>query len=394
MKNKKISLKKLITNINEKVIIINKLAINQKTTINNLKGSISTLQPRLKEKFNKLSNNTISNYKQIIDSLEFQRFNPKKKFQNLQNYIEKVSVRDKRDIVLKPSTIWSKYILSSLLATSAFSVAWLAIAKTEEIIIVQGKLEPITNGVVSVQMPLEGIAQEILVEEGEYVEKNQILMKLDTDINKSKQKLLNKNQIINQEIYSKLKLLEEEGAVSKIRLLQQELKLTEIENQIERNEIILSLQEIRSPISGLIFDLQPQQTGFVGRSSEMIMKIVPINELLAKVEIDSSKIGFVSPGKPVDISIDSFPASDFGIISGTLTKIGSDALPPDPSLQKGYRYPAKIKLNSQNLELKNGTKLKLQTGMSLTANIKLRKVSYLQLLLGTFQSKKDSLRSL
>ena len=36
----------------------------------------------------------------------------------------------------------------------------------------------------------------------------------------------------------------------------------------------------------------------------------------------------------------------------------------------------------------------LQVGMSLTANIKLRKVSYLQLLLGEFQDKAESLQRL
>ena len=62
--------------------------------------------------------------------------------------------------------------------------------------------------------------------------------------------------------------------------------------------------------------------------------------------------------------------------------------------QTEHRYPAKIKLSSQKLELKSGQNLPLQPGMSLTANIKLRKVSYLQMLLGGFRDKADSLRQL
>jgi len=38
--------------------------------------------------------------------------------------------------------------------------------------------------------------------------------------------------------------------------------------------------------------------------------------------------------------------------------------------------------------------LPLQVGMSLRASIKLRKVSYLQLLLGSFKDKADSLRKI
>ena len=54
--------------------------------------------------------------------------------------------------------------------------------------------------------------------------------------------------------------------------------------------------------------------------------------------------------------------------------LNDDALPPD-ELHKTYRYPANIRLNSQQFKLKDGSKLPLQVGMSPTANIKLRKVS-------------------
>ena len=53
-----------------------------------------------------------------------------------------------------------------------------------------------------------------------------------------------------------------------------------------------------------------------------------------------------------------------------------------------------IYLDDQQLRLKSGSSLPLQVGMSLTANIKLRKVSYLQLLLGEFQDKAESLQRL
>ena len=63
-------------------------------------------------------------------------------------------------------------------------------------------------------------------------------------------------------------------------------------------------------------------------------------------------------------------------------------------MRQEYKFPAVIQLNSQQLQLSSGKALPLQVGMSLTANIKLRSVSYLQLLLNTFQSKTDSLREL
>jgi hemolysin D len=113
------------------------------------------------------------------------------------------------------------------------------------------------------------------------------------------------------------------------------------------------------------------------------------------VEVPSRDIGFVRVGMPADISIDSFPATDFGVLEGTVKSVGSDALAPDQQEQRDeYRYPTTITLSSQQLKIKSGRALPLQVGMSLTANIKLRKVTYLQLLLGSFQDKADSLREI
>ena len=58
-------------------------------------------------------------------------------------------------------------------------------------------------------------------------------------------------------------------------------------------------------------------------------------------------------------------------IRGEITEF-MEQLFPDPSLNTGYRFPANIKLETQNLILKNGQSLPLQAGMSITANIKLR----------------------
>ena len=96
-------------------------------------------------------------------------------------------------------------------------------------------------------------------------------------------------------------------------------------------------------------------------------------------------------GRALRITIDSFPSNDFGVVEGTVKSFGSDALPPDEQ-HKTYRFPAMIALNTQQLKLKSGKSLPLQVGMSLTANIKLRKVTWLQLLLGEFKDKTDSLK--
>ncbi len=322
-------------------------------------------------------------------------FNPSFLIQTLQDKLEKNVKTGNEEVVLKQSKHWAQLITWGLMGGTAMGFLWLAIAKTEEIVIATGKLEPI-KGVIEVQMPLEGVAEKILVKEGQKVSEGETLIKLDTNISEAKYNARRKSLFINQEILRKLKILEKEGAVAGLQVLQQENKIAELNSQLKESEVILKYQEIKSPVNGFVFDLKPKSPGFVARSSEPVLKIVPNDKLQALVEIPSQSIGFVSVGKKADISIDSFPASDFGVVEGVVKRIGSDALPPEPSQGKGYRFPAIINLNTQYLKLKTGKKLELplQAGMSMTANIKLRKVSYLQLLLTNFSDKADSLREL
>tara|TARA_B100000579_G_scaffold318257_1_gene267787 strand:+ start:12607 stop:13716 length:1110 start_codon:yes stop_codon:yes gene_type:complete len=320
--------------------------------------------------------------------------NPSLFFEKLQDKIESTVKSDNRNnVILTQSRFWASSLTWVLIGGTTFALGWLSIAKTDEVVIALGKLEP-KGGVIDVQMPLEGVTSEILVKEGDIVQKGQVLMRLDPKLTKAKSIVLKNSLDINNTIKDKLENLVAVGAVSELQYLEQQLKIEEIKSQIKRNSIILKYQEISSPIDGKVFDLQPKEIGYVARPGEPLLKIVPFDNLLAKVEIDSRTIGFVKAGKKAEVSIDSFPATDFGVLEGTVTSIGSDALPPDRSLGKGYRFPATIRLNKQYLKVKSGKKLPLQAGMSLTANIKLRKVTYIQLFLSKFTDKAQSLKSI
>jgi len=200
-----------------------------------------------------------------------------------------------------------------------------------------------------------------------------------------------------QEVEGKLRETRLDGlrleAIQQQEIQRLRSELSDLRSQLTESIVTLRYQALRSPVDGIVFDLKPKSPGYAAQSTEAVMKIVPYNAMEARVEIPSSKIGFVLKGMPVDISIDSFPASDFGVLEGSVRQLGSDALPPDPAKQETeYRYPAMIKLASQQLKLKGGQLLPLQVGMSLTANIKLRKVSYLQMLLSGFRDKAGSLQ--
>ena len=142
----------------------------------------------------------------------------------------------------------------------------------------------------------------------------------------------------------------------------------------------------------IVFDLKPKAPGFVANPTEPVLKIVPSDNLLAKVFITNRDIGFVKPGMDVDVRVDSFPFSEFGDIKGTLTWIGSDALPPT-QVRNFYSFPAKVKLNAQTLKVASQP-LPLQSGMSLSVNIKTRKRTVMSIFTDLFTGQMEGLQHL
>lgn len=373
-----------------------------------------------------------------------------------QNALERRVQSNRDELGLQQSRFLVRTIIWVLLGTTGAAVAWLALARTDEVVVAPGKLEPV-GAVKTVQMPVGGVLEEMLVKDGQRVQKGQILLRLDNEatvdrqtsirqgiaakqqqlllkqlelrryltLNDTEQQVLGRNLMLERQILDRLASLQKSGATAELQYLQQRNRVREVEGEIEKvrvdrlrqtaileqavqqiegeladlrsklTELSVNIryQDLRSPVDGVVFDLKPKGAGFVAQSSEPVMKIVPFSALQAKVEIDSDNIGFVRVGRPVEISIDSFPSTDFGVLQGSLSSVGSDALPPD-ELKQTYRFPAIVTLNSQQFRLKSGQVLPLQVGMSLTANIKLRKVSYLQLLLGSFQDKAKALREI
>jgi hemolysin D len=373
-----------------------------------------------------------------------------------QNAIERRVQTSHEEMALQQSRFLARAITWALVGTTAAGLAWLAFAKTDEVVVAPGKLQPIGD-VKTIQMPVGGVLETMLVKDGQRVTKGQVLLRLDNEatldrqgslrttitakqaqlrlkevelarylnLNDTEQTVTRQNLVLETEILQRLEVLKAVGASAELQYLQQRNKVREVEGEISKLkvdrlrqvaiieqaleqikgeladlgskltelQVNIRYQDVRSPVDGVVFDLKPTGPGFVAQGSEPVMKIVPYDALQAKVEIESSDIGFVRVGRPADISIDSFPATDFGVLLGTVKGIGSDALPPDERNQT-YRFPATIALDTQQLMLKSGKSLPLQVGMSLTANIKLRKVTYLQLLLGEFKDKTDSLKQI
>ena len=216
-------------------------------------------------------------------------------------------------------------------------------------------------------------------------------------VEQAKARFVNTNALTEKEIYDRMadntkKISDIDSQLTKI-IVDNEKKINELNSQISRAEVTLKYQEIKSPVNGIVFDLKATP-GYVTPPNQTVplLKIVPNDNLVAQVDITNKDIGFVRKGMIADVRIDSFPYSEFGDIKGTVLSVGSDALPPDES-HKFYRFPTKIKLDHQFLKTED-REIALQSGMSVTANIKIReKRTVMSLFTDLFTKKIESLET-
>jgi hemolysin D len=219
--------------------------------------------------------------------------------------------------------------------------------------------------------------------------------RLQFDIEQGRQQVQNTVAVSNKSVLEKIgenkqRLAEIDSQLMKI-LLENEKRLAEVNSKISQTQLNVKYQELRAPVGGTVFDLQAKNTGFVANPTQKLLQIVPNENFIAEAFITNKDIGFVREGMKVDVRIDSFPYSEFGDIKGELISIGSDALPPDETHQF-YRFPARIRLNQQSLDIK-GKKISLQSGMSISANIKVREErSVISLFTELFTKQVESLK--
>lgn len=193
-------------------------------------------------------------------------------------------------------------------------------------------------------------------------------------------------------VNNKQRLAEIDSQFSRI-VLENEKQLAETNSKILQAQTNIKYQEVRSPVSGVIFDLQAKNPGFVAQSSQKLLTIVPNENFIAEAFITNKDIGFVKEGMKVDVRLESFPYSEYGDIKGEVASIASDALPPDQTHQY-YRFPVKIRLAQQSLNA-HGRKLSLQSGMGITANIKVREErTVLSLFTELFTKQVESLKEM
>jgi hemolysin D len=238
--------------------------------------------------------------------------------------------------------------------------------------------------------------QEVMNSQAQVEQFQQEAERLRLAIAQAQQRLQNTMALSSQDTLTKIaandqKIADIDSQLNKL-ILENDKKIAELDSQLSQTKLTLQYQELTAPVDGVVFDLKAAHPGFVATTNEPVMKIVPDNALMVEVYITNKDIGFIKPGMPVDVRVDSFPFNEFGDIKGEVVSVGSDALPA--TQQRPYEsFSTRIKLNQQSLAQGSLSQTSLQSGMSVSVNIKVRDRTILSIFTDGFSQQADALKT-
>jgi hemolysin D len=139
-----------------------------------------------------------------------------------------------------------------------------------------------------------------------------------------------------------------------------------LEQELAKAQFRKEQATLKAPVDGSVQQLAVHTVGGVVTPAQALMVIVPTDKPLdIEVFLPNKDIGFVKPNQPVEIKVEAFPYTKYGVIRGTVASITNDAIADE---KLGLIYSAKIAINPE--QDKDSTNIKLSPGLAVTAEIK------------------------
>ena len=171
--------------------------------------------------------------------------------------------------------------------------------------------------------------------------------------------LSQRNSVIAQTRRAMLDLQHE--SQQRAAALTQELKKAE-----QRN----SLMRLTAPVDGTVQQLAIHTNGGVVTEAQPLMVIVPSDQPVeVEAMLENKDIGFVRPGQTVEIKVETFSFTKYGVVDGVVQSVSSDAIEDE---RLGLVYSARIQLNKNTIHV-SGNMVALSPGMAVRAEVKTEK---------------------
>jgi membrane fusion protein, hemolysin D len=167
-----------------------------------------------------------------------------------------------------------------------------------------------------------------------------------------------------------------------------EQKVASLNQELIKASKKADLQRLTAPVDGTVQQLAVHTIGGVVTPAQQLMVIVPRDSRLEiEAMVENKDIGFVTEGNPVEIKVETFNFTRYGLLQGTVMHLSRDTVTPErsdqnssdgrgqpPSQQSGSQqqepvYTARISLDRSEMEI-DGRPIALGPGMAVTAEIK------------------------
>ncbi|PTU72941.1 HlyD family type I secretion periplasmic adaptor subunit [Pseudomonas mangrovi] len=147
-------------------------------------------------------------------------------------------------------------------------------------------------------------------------------------------------------------------AAQRVSALRQELKKAEQRDGLRR---------LTAPVDGTVQQLAIHTQGGVVTEAQPLMVLVPSDQPVeVEALLENKDIGFVRPGQEVEIKVETFTFTKYGVVHGTVVSISNDAIEDE---RLGLVYSARIQLKETSLQV-GGNEIALSPGMAVRAEVK------------------------
>ncbi|MCW8037994.1 MULTISPECIES: HlyD family type I secretion periplasmic adaptor subunit [Acinetobacter] len=167
----------------------------------------------------------------------------------------------------------------------------------------------------------------------------------------------------------------------------------ETQQQVVRGKTdTLSRTVFKSPVRGVVKEIDVMTLGGVVPQNGKLMTIVPLDEqLLVEARISPRDIAFIHPEQDALVKITAYDYSIYGGLKGKVTIISPDTL-RDEVKQDQFYYRAYIRTDSDKLVNKTGKNFAITPGMVATVDIRTGEKTVLDYLIKPFNKAKEALR--
>ena len=151
---------------------------------------------------------------------------------------------------------------------------------------------------------------------------------------------------------------------SQAELTKFEQELSTQKQELNDKTVTLGRAEIISPMDAIVNNILITTKGARVRAGDIIMELVPVDELVIEAKLSPSDISFVKVGQKASVKLDAYDFSIFGGFDGKVAHVSSDTLIEKTNKGDEYFFRVLISLEGNEIVSKIGKQVTITPGMT------------------------------